>query len=82
MSEACGLKEAINSHLQLNTQGWCDDDLQSAIMLLNISGEDSLEDIDRLKADEGLKTLLHHRTCEGMSRKEKRAYKLRFRKSK
>ena len=81
MAEACGLREAINSQLQLNTQGWRDDHLLSAIILLNMSGGDSLEDIDRLEADEGLNTLLHHRACEGMSRKEKRAYKLRFRKS-
>ena len=68
--------------MQLNTQGWPDGQLLPAIILSNVSGNNSLEDIDRLEADEGLKTLLHHRACEGMSRKKREFISFGFGKAK
>jgi len=82
MVQECGLVKEIKEKLKLNKQGWMDSQTIGAILNLNFTGGDCLEDIERLESDEGLKVLLHQTECHGMSRKEKQAYRTRFRKSK
>lgn len=82
MSKISGLSDSLGQHLQLNSQGWSDLQIIEAVMQLNFSGGDCVEDIDRLEADEGLKSLLLNLEHKGMSRKERRASQLRFRKGK
>ena len=82
MVKGCGLLDGIKDKLRLNKQGWMDSQILQAILQLNFSGGDCLEDIDRLEADEGLKELLHRTECFCMTRKERQVYRARFRKSK
>ena len=64
MVKGCGLLDEIKDKLQLNKQGWLDSQILQAILQLNFSGGDCLEDIDLLEADEGLKELLHQTECQ------------------
>jgi hypothetical protein len=82
MVKVSGLSDSIGQHLQLNSQGWLDRQIIESVMQLNFSGGDCVEDIDRLEADEGLKSLLLSLEHKGMSRKERRASHQRFRKGK
>jgi len=82
MANACGLSDAIGQKLQIKTQGWADDQIILSLLLLNFSGGDCVEDIGKLESDPGLRNLLLDNECKHMSRKERRAYKKRFRKGK
>jgi hypothetical protein len=82
MAQGCGLLDEIKNKLNLNKQGWLDSQIIQAILQLNFSGGDCLEDIDCLEADEGLKALLKQTEYLGMSRKERQVYRTRFRKGK
>src|SRR3972149_1064117 len=79
MAQGCGLIDEIKNKITLNKQGWPDSKIIQAILQLNFSGGDCLEDIDRLEADEGLKALLKQTETLGKSRKERQAYRSRFR---
>jgi len=50
--------------------------------LLNIAGGDCVDDIEKLEADAGLRTLLLKFETQGMTRKERRSYEKRWRKKK
>lgn len=82
IAQGCGLIDEIKNKLKLNKQGWLDPQIIQAILQLNFSGGDCLEDIDRLEADEGLKALLKQTEYLGMNRKERQVYRTRFRKGK
>ena len=82
MAQGCGLLDEMKDKLKLNKQGWLDSQIIQAILQLNFSGGDCLEDIDCLEADEGLRSLLKQTECDGMSRKERQAYRTRFRQGK
>jgi len=49
-------------------------------VLLNLVGGDCVEDIDKLEADEGLCRILRKVELSGLTRKEKKARKKRWRK--
>lgn len=82
MAKVSGLSDSLGQHLQLNSQGWSDRQIIEGVLQLNFSGGDCVEDIDRLEADEGLKRLLLGLEHKGMSRKERRVSRIRFRKGK
>ena len=82
MATSTGLLGAIDKNLQTKTQGWTDSQIILSLLLLNMAGGDSVADIERLEADEGLRTLLLKTETQGMKRKERRKYERRFRKSK
>ena len=42
------------------TQGWTDEQLVSALLWLNISGWECIDDIRILEADEGLSSVIFH----------------------
>ena len=84
MANASGLCAAIKDSLQTKVQGWNDLQVILSLILLNIAGEDCVEDIERLESDEGLSTILLKAETEthGMKRKERHAHERRFRKEK
>lgn len=82
MAKVCGLSESIGRHLQLNSQGWSDQQIIESVLRLNLSGGDCVEDIDRLEADEGLKSLMLGLEGKGMRGQEKKALHKRFRREK
>lgn len=80
MANVCGLFENITQNMQLKKQGWLDVQIISSLLLLNISGGTSVEDIEKLELDPGFNKLLLAHTCHGMTPHEKRSYERRFRK--
>jgi hypothetical protein len=82
MAQACGLEASIKEQMQLKTRGWTDSQMILSLLVLNIAGGDCVEDINRLEADEGLKTLLLEQECKGMDCKTRCTYRKRFRKLK
>jgi len=63
-------------------QGWTDVEVVLSLVLLNLLGGDSVEDLQRLESDEGLCALLGKLLSHGLSRKGRRQMKARWRKAK
>ncbi len=82
LANISGLTEQMVRDLSIKEQGWTDSHILSSLIMLNLSGGDCVDDIDRLEADPGLRTLLLRFETHGMKRKQRRAYERRFRKSK
>jgi len=82
MANLSGLTQQIVSDLSIKAQGWTDSQILLSLMMLNLSGGDCVDDIDRLEADPGMRTLLLRFETHGMKRKQRRDYERRFRKSK
>ena len=60
--------------------GWTDEQLVSALLWLNISGGECIDDIRILEADEGLSRFLSEIEDHGRTSSERRALELRWRK--
>jgi len=82
LANICGLTKAIERNLSLKEQGWTDTQILLSLIMLNLSGGDCVDDIERLEADPGMRTLLLRMETHGMKRKRRRDYERRFRKSK
>lgn len=82
LAAASGIWSKIKQELESKTRGWSDLQILMSLILLNIAGGDCVDDIERLEADEGLSMLLLKIETYGMSRKERRAYERRWRKTK
>lgn len=63
-------------------QGWTDAEVVLSVVLLNLVGGDSVEDLQRLECDEGLCALLSKCLSRGLSRKGRKEMKKRWRKAK
>jgi len=80
-----GLTDSIQRHLgicALKEQGWTDNQIIMSLILLNIAGGDSADDLRILEEDEGLARLLRHIGFSGHPRKERREQARRWRKAK
>ena len=77
-----GLRGLIAKHVNVHgrTQGWTDEQLVSALLWLNISGGECIDDIRILEADEGLSRFLSEIEDHGRTSSERRALELRWRK--
>jgi len=82
LAHLSGLISAIDQQLTTKRQGWLDTEILLSIILLNLSGADCVDDIDRLAADKGLEMVLSHIATFGMKRAARRAYERRWRKGK
>lgn len=82
LAQAAGLQKLINRHITVRseTQGWTDAQIITSLILLNLSGGDCVEDLNRLESDEGLCRILKKFQKHGMSRQQRRAYLRRWRK--
>ncbi len=82
MAWGTGLMGAIDRHLRARTgaQGWTDRQIVLSLVLLNLVGGDCVEDIDKLEADEGLCRIMRKVETQGLTRKQKRVLKQRWRK--
>lgn len=81
-SKRLGFFSFADNHLRvrLGSQGWLDSQVFLSLLLINITGGDSVSDIDHLESDEGLCTVLSH--CEGsLLGKRKVEVNNRFRKN-
>ena len=80
-----GLTDSIQRHLGrlgLKTQGWTDTQIILSLVLLNLAGGDSIDDLRILEEDEGLVRILQRTGFSGHPRKERREEKRRWRKGK
>ena len=58
LAAVMGLGESIEKHLHIKKRGWTDKQIVLALLLLNLSGGDCVDDLSRLSADEGFCRLL------------------------
>ena len=76
------LNDAADQHIGLRngSQGWTDGQIITALILLNLAGEDCVEDVKSLENDEGFRRIME--TCLGreLPRSERRALQRRWRK--
>jgi Transposase DDE domain group 1 len=80
-----GLTDSIQRHLgvcAIKEQGWTDTQIVMGLVLLNIAGGDSVDDLKILEKDEGLVKLLRRIGFSGHPRKERREQERRWRKEK
>ena len=78
-----GLTASIQYHLGLcaiKEQGWTDTQIVMSLILLNIAGGDSVDDLRILEGDEGLVKVVRRVAFTGHPRKERREQERRWRK--
>ena len=82
LAAATGFLGSIDRHLRIRTgdQGWTDRQMILSLVLLNLVGGDCVEDIDKLEADEGFCRILRKVETYGLTRKQRRELKKRWRK--
>jgi hypothetical protein len=85
MAVVSGLPGSIEHHLGaciFKEQGWTNTQIVMSLILLNIAGGDSVDDLRILEEDEGLAKLLRRTGFSGHPRKERREQERRWRKEK
>ena len=76
-----GVLEAVDAEVGISgRQGWLDRQHVLALVLLNLAGGESMDDIRLLEADAGLCKLVQQVERQRLPRKERRAWARRFRK--
>ena len=83
LAQAAGLRDAIRRHLQVRAgsgQGWSDEQMVMALILLNLAGGDCVADVDRLEADDGLCRVMRQVEHSGLPRGQRRTLERRWRK--
>ncbi len=80
--QAMGLRQSIERHLRVReeTQGWTDAQVICSLVLLNLAGGESVDDLGILEGDGGFAQVMRRVETHGMSRRERRALKRRWRK--
>lgn len=78
-----GLRRMICEYVQARQgdQGWTDDQMIMAFVLLNLGGGDCVEDLRVLEADEGFCRVLRELEFYGLTRSQRRAVLRRWRKA-
>jgi len=81
LASVLGLVNHIRDHLHIRqSQGWTDEQIITSLVLLNLAGGDSVDDIRILQKDEGFCKVLNSIGTKGMSRPQRRAHERRWRK--
>lgn len=82
-ADLIGLRRLIAEHVhaRVGDQGWTDDQMIMALVLLNLAGGDCVDDLRMLEADEGFCRVLREVEPYGRTRSERRALKRRWRKT-
>jgi hypothetical protein len=77
-----GLRRMVGDHVQARygNQGWTDDQMIMALVLLNLAGGDCVDDLRVLEGDDGLCRVLREVEFHGRTRSERRSLKRRWRK--
>ncbi len=81
MAEASGLRDSIRRHVGIRAegQGWTDVQMVTALILLNLAGGESVDDLRVLESDEGLRRLLVKTETHRVRRIERGAQAKRWR---
>ncbi len=78
-----GLTDSIRRHLRVcadQEQGWTDTQIVMPLVLLNVAGGSSVDDLKILEGDEGFAKVLRRVEMHGLLRKERRQLERRWRK--
>jgi len=80
LAAVVGLSKSIKEHISIREeQGWDDSQMVTAIILLNLSGGEHVDDLKILEADEGFCRVLRRVELSGLKRKERREIERRWR---
>lgn len=81
LARVLGLADSIRRHMSVRqgTQGWSDEQIVMALVLLNLAGGDCVDDLRVLERDEGFCRVLRRTELVGLSRRERRATERRWR---
>lgn len=82
LASVLNMGESIEAHLQVKVQGWTDEQIVMALILLNLAGGECVDDLRILEADEGFCRILRRIELKGLKRKERRETEKRWRKEK
>ena len=79
-----GLSKSIKKYLKIreDSQGWTDSQIVLSLVLLNIAGGTSVEDLNVLEGDRGFCDVLNKIELHGLPRKVRRALERKWRKEK
>jgi len=83
LAAVCGLTDSIRRHLTVNSnkqQGWSDEQIVMSLVLLNLAGGESVDDLRILEGDEGFAKVMQRVETHGLARSERRALERRWRK--
>jgi hypothetical protein len=80
LASVLGLGEHIRRHMHVKDQGWTDEQTILSLVLLNLAGGDSVDDLKVLEKDKGFSEVLDRIETKGLSRKKRREYSRRWRK--
>jgi hypothetical protein len=81
LASVLSLGDHIRAHMQVKqSQGWTDEQMILSLVLLNLAGGDSVDDIRILDKDEGFSTVLGRVEAQGLSGQQRRAQEQRWRK--
>ena len=82
LASVARLGESVRSHVGVRegAQGWTGAQMVTALMMLNLAGGESVDDLRLLEKDEGLGRALLTAESHGMRRAERRAQRRRWRK--
>ena len=79
--QAAGLRSSVEGHMGLREggQGWTDSQMIISLILLNLTGGESVSDLDVLEKDAGFCKVIREVETHGMRRQERRALEERWR---
>ena len=82
LASVLGVGDCIRTHLHVrkSEQGWTDEQAVLSLMLLNLAGGDSVDDIKILEKDEGFCKILGRVETKGLTRQQRRQMEKRWRK--
>jgi len=83
LAAVSGLTNSIRRRLQVcvgQKQGWSDPQIVVPLILLNVAGGNSVDDLQKLEGDEGFAKILRRVEMHGLKRRERRELERRFRK--
>ena len=72
LASVLNLGESISAHLHTKVQGWTDEQIIMSLILLNLAGGESVDDLRILEADEGFCRILRRIELKNLPRKERR----------
>ncbi len=73
LASALGLAGSIGAHMHIKSEGWTDTQIILTLILLNLAGGDSVDDVTILEKDEGLCRVVRRIEQKGLTRKERKA---------
>ncbi len=80
LASVLSLGDHIRAHMHVKVRGWTDEQIILSVVLLNLAGGDSVDDIKILRKDEGFCKVLGRIETKGLSRKQRRDQERRWRK--